>query len=169
MGNMDSLNLNVEEESKGMSDYSVLPDGEYQVIITEAEMKANKSGQGAHIGVSMQVIEGECEGRLLWANYNVQNSNPTAEKIGRAELASLCKAIGIINPQDTSELCDKPFIVNLGLDKKDPTKNKIKSYIVLEIATSAPVENPEAPKPAPATVPVTTPAAGKPKVWQRKK
>ena len=148
-GNMEELGINVEEESKNTGNFEALPEAEYQVVVTESELKKNKDNDGQHISVTMQVIEGAFEGRVVWANFNVKNSNPTAEKIGRGELASLCKAIGLVNPKETEELKDKPLLVKLGIDKKDNSKNRIKSYMALEQPGAAPVTKPAAQAPAP--------------------
>ena len=176
-GNMEALNLNVEEEAKGMMSFDALPEGDYDVVVTEAAMVNNKSSEGAHIAVTMQVIEGDFTGRLIWANYNVSNPNATAEKIGRSELAALCRAMGVANPQDTSELKDKPFKVKLGFEKnkeKDakgnpmpPTKNKVKAYMEAD-GPSGPKEEPkkeEAPREAPKA---TTATDKKTPPWKRK-
>lgn len=165
MSNLEQFGLNTEEDVKGAMDFDALPDGDYQVVITEAEMKDNKNTAGSHVGATLLVIDGEFEGRLLWANYNIKNANPTAEKIGRAELAQLCQAIGIGNPKDTDELVNKPFMVKLGVDRKDNSRNKIKAYMALATAPVAPTT------PAPASV--AKPSAAKPatgaKPWQQKK
>lgn len=166
VSDISNLNLNVEDESKNSGTFEALPDGDYTVVCTDAEMKENKSGSGYHISATFEIIEGDFSERLIWATYNVQNSNDTAERIGRAELANLCKAIGIANPQDTDELLNKPLVVKVGIDKKDAGRNKIKAYKCAD----APATPATAPAPAPAPVatakPAPKPATGK-KPWQK--
>lgn len=173
MGNMSDLNMNVEEEAKGMHDSTPIPEGEYDVICTEASLDENKASKGSHVSATMQVIEGEHSGRMFWVNYNVQNENSVAERIGRSELAALCQAIGLTKPDDTADLLNKPFKVKLGFEKnKDldannkpmpPTKNKVKAYMSSD-APSAPKE--EA-KPAPKAAPSAAKPLGS-KPWQKK-
>ena len=167
MSNLETLNLNVEEESKEASKFDVLPAGDYNVIVSQAEMKDNKSGNGQYVSVTVEVIDGDLQGRLLWHNFNVQNANPTAEKIGRAELASLCKAIGVANPKDTDDLKDKPFVARVGFDKKDPSRNVVKAFIMhgMGVENAAPAVAASATAAKPDT-PASNPTAGK-KPWQR--
>ena len=162
MSNIASLNLNVEEESQNTQSFSPLPAGEYTCVITASELADNKSGTGSHLNVTLQVIEGEYADRMLWNNFNVQNSNPTAEKIGRAELAALCKAVGVMNPQSSEELHDKPFVARVILDRKDASRNAVKGYAAATTAAPAPAAPPKA-----APSPAAKPAAGA-KPWQRK-
>lgn len=164
-GNIGGLNLNVEEESKGAG-FAPLPPGEYTAMITKSEAKENKSGAGMHISATFQIVEGDYEGRLLFANWNVQNSNPTAEKIGRAELAACCRAVGVMNPQDSTELHDKPILITVGLDKKDPTRNVIKGYDSLNSQPPGTEAAPAAKAAAP--VAAAAPAATGKKPWQKK-
>ena len=169
MGNLENLNLNVEEEAKNTQSFDALPSGEYEVVITDAKMEANKSGAGSHISIKMEIIEGDFAQRLIWENFNIENSNPQAEKIGRASLSSCCLAMGIDNPRDTDELKDIPFRINLGLDRKDPTKNRIKSYIHAGAPAEKSAAKPDAKVVAPVAKQAAAPAATGVKPWQRKK
>lgn len=176
-GDLGDLGLNVDEEAKGMTDPSTLPEDEYTVVITEATRKDNKHSNGSHVAVTMQVVDGDFSGRMTWVNFNVKNDNTIVERIGRAELSALCKALGIEHPQDTSELKDKPFKVKLGFEKSKekgpdgnllpPTKNKAKAYMPAdEVApkqAAAPAAAPAATKPAASA---SKPARGK-KPWQK--
>ena len=163
MSSLSELNLNVEEEAKLAGEFAPLPEGEYDVVITSSEMKNNRTGQGCHVAVTMQVVEGDMVGRLVFENYNVSNPNPVAERLGRAELAALCQAMGLSNPKDTDELKDKPFRVKLGIDKKDPTRTRVKTYMT----TTGPAANPA---PTPAAKPTPPPSAATPgrKPWEKR-
>jgi len=165
MSDLTALNIDVEEESKGVRDFTALPAGDYQVVVTQSEMKENKNTQGSHLGATLEVIEGDFKGRLFFANFNVQNANPTAEKIGRAELASLCKAVGVTNPEDSQQLHDIPLLVTVGIDRKEPTRNVIKKYAALDGAAT---EAAPAPAPKATPPPAAKPAPGARKPWQKK-
>lgn len=167
MSDISNLNLNVEEESQNVNNFDALPKGEYVAMITQSEMKENKSGQGEHISVTFQIIDGEFDGRMVWGNWNVKNANATAEKIGRAELAACCKAIGVANPQTTEDLHDKPMIIRLDLDRKDPTRNQIKGYAPADRPAEAAKPSEAAPKAAPAAA--TSTSAPKTAPWKSKK
>lgn len=149
MTNLAALKLNVEDEAR--PNFEALPPGDYVAVASDSEMKSNKGNDGQHLSVTFDIVEGKMEGRKLWANYNVVNPNPDAEKIGRSELAALCKAVGVANPKDSSELHGKPVVLVVGIDKKDASRNAIKGY---KAATSGSAPAPSAQaKPAASTKP----------------
>lgn len=93
--------------------FEPLPEGAYLCIVESSEMKATKAGTGTGINLKLQVIDGEYKGRTLfwWLNYN--NPNETAQRIGRSELAALCRAVNILQPKDTMELHNIPFVAHV--------------------------------------------------------
>lgn len=107
-----------------------IPAGEYVAIITDSTMKPNKAGTGEYLALSFQIAEGEHKDRFVWANLNVVHTNEKAAQIARAELASLCKAAGVMTPKDSSELHDKPVLIRVAIDKdRDGNpRNVIKGY-----------------------------------------
>jgi len=135
-----------------------LPAGKYPCVITASEMKINKSGSGQHLALTLQVIDGDHKDRLLWANLNVVNTNAEAERIGRSELKSLCSAVGVLKPKDSTDLHDKPFVAMVKIDPKDPTRNQVRGFAE---ATGTSVATP-APKTEPASAAKSTPP------WKRK-
>jgi hypothetical protein len=69
-------------------------------------------------------------------------------KIAQEQLARLLMAMHIDRIEDTVEMHDIPFIAEVGLDKKDDSKNMIWNY---RAAVDAPAAKPAAPaRPAPA-------------------
>jgi len=154
--------------------YDVLPAGDYSVICTAMEEKATKAGTGSYIAATFQVIDGAHQGRMVWANFNVNNANPKAEEIGRRELADLCRAVGV-TPRSSDELLNIPLTIKIAIDKDDPERNRIKAYrpggkaapknsidqlggtgphnVALDAAPSTPVATSGAPVAAPAPVP----------------
>lgn len=111
-------------------EFSALPEGQYVVIATASEMKPTKSGTGAYLQFTFEVLDGPCKGRKLWARLNLQNPNQTAVDIAQRELGAICRAVGVIKPNDSSELHNRPLMVTVGVevdDKKRET-NIIKKY-----------------------------------------
>ncbi len=70
----------------------VLPAGEYEVRITDAEAKETRIGSNIFWKVEMTITDGEFEGRKVFTNFNVQHSNEMATKIARQTLAKLVRA-----------------------------------------------------------------------------
>ena len=125
---LSKYNIDVENESQEARNFDPLPDGQYEVIISRSEMRDTKAGDGEMLVLTFEVIEGDYEGRLLWENINLVNKSDVAERIGRSQLASICKAVGVMNPQDSADLHDKPLVITVRRDKKDNTRNVIKGY-----------------------------------------
>ena len=63
---------------------------------------------------------------FVWINY--EHPKAEAQRIGREELASLCKAVGVANLTDTNQLHNLPLMVTVGVDRNDPTRNVVKKY-----------------------------------------
>lgn len=85
-------------------DFSPLPAGEYQAIVTATELKNTKNGTGQYIQVTYEIAGPTHTGRLVWQNFNIRNANPKAAEIGRQQLGSLIKASGLQGVSDTDQL-----------------------------------------------------------------
>lgn len=118
--------------------YEPLPRGIYQAIIIDSAIKPTKAGTGEYIELVMQVIDGVHSGRRLWERLNVSNPNKTAEEIARSQLASLCQAVGVQKLSATEQLHDTPFGIELDIDRKDPTRNRVMGYLPVGMVAQAP-------------------------------
>ncbi len=96
-----------------------IPAGKYPAIITDSEFKPTKSGAGRYLQLTLQVLDGEHRGRLLWARLNLENPNATTVKIARGELSAICRAVGVLQPRDSVELHNIPLEVSVGLKRRD--------------------------------------------------
>jgi hypothetical protein len=113
------------------STFEPIPAGRYLAVITESDMRPNKAGTGEYLQLTFEIIEGQYKGRLLWTRLNIVHPNATAAAIARAELASICRAVGVMAPQDSTELHNLPLVVNVQLKRRDDTgelTNHIKGY-----------------------------------------
>lgn len=94
--------------------YSPIPEGDYQAVITDSEMRTTKAGDGEYLLLTFEIISGgQYEGRRIWVRLNVQNKNPKAEEIAKRDLASICRATNVDQMQDTEQLHMKPMIVSV--------------------------------------------------------
>ncbi len=98
-----------------------IPAGRYEAVVTESEMLPAKSGKGRYLKVCIQVTQGEHKGRHVWAQINYEHTSAVAAEIGRAELSALCRSVGVLTPKDSSELHNRPFVVVVGVRKRDDT------------------------------------------------
>lgn len=117
-------------------EFSALPEGQYVVIATASEMKPTKNGQGQFLQFTFEVLDGPQKGRKLWARLNLVNQNQTAVDIAQRELGAICRAVGIIKPNDSAELHNKPMLVTVAVEKDDRNResNTIKKYEAVNVA-----------------------------------
>jgi hypothetical protein len=139
-----------------------IPAGTYLAHVIESDLKALKSGNGTGLALTFQILDGEFKNRRLWANLNVQHSNPEAQKIGQQQLSSLCRAVNAVKLNNSEELHFKPvkIRVKIRVDAQYGDKNEIAGYEPATGTTSAPSFQ-SAPQTA---APASAPAAKRP--WE---
>lgn len=123
--------------------YGPLPAGEYEMMIVKSDTKATKAGTGHYLELEMHVISGEHSGRRHWERLNIDNPNAQTVKIAQEQLARLCAALGLDDVEDSEQLHDQVFIAEVGIDKKDDTRNVIWNY--KPVADAAPKAAPAKP------------------------
>ncbi len=156
---MSTLNFNAAEVEPSTG-FDAIPAGKYQVIINESEMKPTKTGNGQYLWIEFEVISGEYKGRKLWTRLNLENPNPDAVRMARADLSAICRAVNVLNPHDSVELHNLPLTVTVRCRKNqdDELVNEIKGY--------GPRENAVLQKPAGAPTPTATATKAAPP-WAR--
>lgn len=138
--NFKASNVEITERS-----YKPLPAGDYEMIVIKSNTNPTKAGNGHYLELEMQVIGGEFSGRRHWERLNLDNPSAQTVKIAQEQLARLCVALGLDQVDDSEELHDKAFIAEIGIDKKDPTRNIVWNYRATDDAQA-----PAAAAPAPA-------------------
>lgn len=120
--------------------FDPIPAGWYPVVITDSEMKPTKKGDGEYLELTLEVIEGEYQGRKVWDRLNLVNPNQTAVEIAQRALSAICHAIGVMTPNDSAELHDRPLEVKVSVkparDSYEPT-NEVKGYRAMGSAPAA--------------------------------
>ena len=112
MSNLSGYNFNAESIEPNTS-YEPIPAGWYQAIISSSEMKATRDGYGEYLSLTLQIIEGNYQNRLVFARLNLKNANETAVDIAKKDLAAICRAVGVMSPQASEELHDKPLMIKV--------------------------------------------------------
>jgi hypothetical protein len=136
--------------------WDVLPVGEYVAQIVEASIQQPNSGDGYHLALTWQIIEGDYEGRQVWQRITYLHSNEQAQTIGRKTLKDLCVATDVAEQVDDAEVfLFKPVRIRLGIERDKqgvyPDRNRISRIFPLEAKSNDP-EQPEQPaKPVAAT------------------
>lgn len=126
MGNLEGFDAN----NVPPSSFDVLPAGEYEAVIVSSEMKTTQAGTGEYLKLQLQVLNGEHQNRVLFDNLNIKNPSPKAQEIARGTLSAICRAVGVMEPKDSSELHNKPLRVKVAVEKSAEygEQNRVKAY-----------------------------------------
>lgn len=108
---LDGFDARAIEPAKSSS--GAIPSGEYVAEITESETLPNKAGTGSYLKLTFRISEGEFERRLLWTRLNLEHPNPLAVEIAKGELSSICRAVGVLTPSDSSDLHGIPLAIRV--------------------------------------------------------
>jgi hypothetical protein len=117
-----------------------IPAGWYRAVITASEEKPTKAQTGSFLMLTLEVIEGQHQGRKVFDRLNLNNPNATAVEIAQGTLSSICRAVGVMTPRNSSDLHDKPFMVKLAVKPADgqySASNDIKEYAAQDKAHAA--------------------------------
>lgn len=145
--------------------YDPIPEGWYNVRIVSAEIKATKSGTGQYISIRYDIIGPSHQGRQVFGTLNIKNDSQKAEEIGRQQLGSLMRAIGLARVTDTDQLINGEMQIKLSIkrDEQYGDKNEIKAFKAVN-GSAAPM--PVAPQQASAPAPAANASSAPP--WAKK-
>ena len=136
---MATINFNANDVQP--SSFEPLPAGTYEAVVSSSESKAMKSGNGMGFDFCYDIVSGPYTGRKVfgWITFEHRTS-PQAQQIGREQLSSLCRAVGITQLNDTTQLHNLPLLITIGIDRNDPTRNVIKGFKAKTGTTAAPAK-----------------------------
>jgi len=135
---------NVEQ----MDEFEPIPAGKYVAAVVASDMKPTKAGDGSYLELQFQILEGPHKGRILWDRLNLDNPNALAVKIARSQLAAICKSVGVLMPNDSTELHDLPLLIRVGRKRREDNGdwcNEIKAYGKKPVSGEAPQAHADAP------------------------
>lgn len=121
--------------------FDAIPAGDYDVVISESEVKPTKKGDGHYLQLTFTIIEGEYENRKLFARLNIDNPSEQAVAIARGELSAICRAVGVMTLKTSGQLHDIPLSVKVAIRKNKETGeefNDIKKYSSKTVEPKAP-------------------------------
>ena len=127
MGNLSGFNAETVEPNVA---FEPLPAGEYQAAIINSEMTPTKNGQGKYLMLELEILDKRYAGRKVWDRLNLINANDKAVEIAKATLSSICRAVGVLTPGDSSDLHGRPLVIKL-IVSSDPQygdRNEVKGY-----------------------------------------
>jgi len=101
-----------------------LPVGRHPVIIESSEVKANKANDGGYLQLNLKLIDGPQTGTTGAYRLNLYHSNPQTAEIAHRQLSAICHVVGVFNVQDSAQLHNIPFMVEVGLQKGEEAAQK---------------------------------------------
>lgn len=108
---MAQLSFDASQVAPNAGTPDPVPDGWYNVMIDQSEMKPTKDGAGTYLELRFNVIDGQYANRKLFARLNLRNNNPVAQEIAYGELSAICHSTGVMQLQDSQQLHGIPLKV----------------------------------------------------------
>lgn len=135
--------------------------------IVNADVAPTKSGDGTILKMRCNVLAPSHVGRVVFANFNIQNPSEQAMQIAAQQLGAICRALGIVNLSDSDELIGGQFYARCytkrGKDGYEP-QSELNYATIAAVGGSAPKAAPAKPA-APAA---KTASAAKPPAWAKR-
>lgn len=125
----------IPEENEDM-EFKPLKGGWYPAELVKSELKTTKDKKGKYLSFQFKVIEDanneSSEGRFVFTNLNIVNTNETAVKIAHSDLKAICESVGHNGElEDTVDLHNIPLMIKVSYKPETPdwpAKNEIKGY-----------------------------------------
>lgn len=138
----------------------LIPEGSYQAVILNSELKSNSKNTGSFLALTIVITQGQYANTELIERLNIIHSKEDTRQIAYKTLARISESLGMATtPQDSSELHNKPLVIEIKNKKSNDWVNdkgetvegreqsEIKKYKALPATGIAP--QPTAPTPAP--------------------
>ncbi len=135
------------------NEFAPIPAGKYLAAMVESEFKPNKAKTGEYLECKFQVVDGQHKGRKLISRLNLKHPNEQAASIAQGDLSAICRAVGVLTPNDSTDLHNVPIELVVGVtnpDEQGRVFNEIKGYAKRGAAEAASVAAAAAPAGVPA-------------------
>ena len=116
----------------------ILPPGQYLAQIVRSQTKRTRDGNGQYLELKLSVMEGEYADHHLFVRLNLVNDNARTVDFANRALAAICRATGVMNLLDSSELHGKPMAVQVTVRPAGPDKKGIMREAQNEVRDYAP-------------------------------
>lgn len=103
-----------------------LPIGKHPVVVDSSEVKPNKENNGGYLQLNLKIIDGPQQGAVGAYRLNLYHSNQQTVEIAHKQLSAVCHVTGVFMLQDSAQLHNIPFIVEVGPQKNDPQYTEVK-------------------------------------------
>jgi len=128
--------------------YDTIPAGWYSCLVSDAEVKRTNDGTGKYIKLRLDITGPRCGGRCVFTNINTNNKSDKAQEIGRQQLNSIMRSVGLSRLRDTDELLNKPMQIKVAIRRSEEygDQNEVKAYKAIEGAGGGMPQQQSAPK-----------------------
>jgi hypothetical protein len=106
-----------------------LPVGRHPVVVDKSEVKATKAGDGGYLELTLKIIDGPQTGTTGAMRLNLYAQSQQASEIAHRQLSAICHAIGQFMINDSAQLHNHPFIVEVSPQKNDPQYTEVKKIL----------------------------------------
>lgn len=135
-----------EKESSG---FQPAEPGVYQAMILGMTYKATKAGTGHYLAGTFLITGARHDGMKIFHNFNIDNQNETAQRIGRGQFKQLLTALGVTKaletPEEAEAICqDRYLTLKLDVEKDrrdDKLRNVVKAFMPASGAPTAPTKS----------------------------
>ena len=115
--------------------FGALPKGTYPVIAETVDVHRTKNNDGAYISIMFTVIDGKYKNRKIFENFNFQNPNEDAVKMGLGRLRNFMEAAGAksFKLADPAHLAGMAARATVAIESKEDfeDRNKVTAFIPL--------------------------------------
>ncbi len=130
-------------ESDKLGSFKPIPAGDYIAQIIKSELKPTKNNDGKYLNITFQIIDGEYNGRQLFARLNLVNNNVQTVEIAQKTLATIAECCGVDIVEDSEQLHGVPMVITVIVKPQDaqyPESNDIRGYTQkVQFMAAAPV------------------------------
>lgn len=157
--------------------FDLVPAGKYRMIVESTEVKNSNAGDLVMLKLKCKIVEdGPHQGRVVFDQMVIdanrdshafqslspeqQKKKETAVAIGQGKFKSLCDGVGLAQVQDSDQLCGRPVIGDVKIQKsKDPQyddRNEIRAFQAARTSNPPPVvqqQGQQPPPPPPSSAP----------------
>lgn len=158
--------FSLETLPQGTGNFDPLPEGWYNSVISKAELKETKAGDGELISVKYTITGPTHQGRVVFGNLNVKNASTKAEEIGRQQLGQIMRAIGLAKVNNTDQLIGGNLSIKLVVKTGEYAGNEIKGFQAIGGGNGAGILGNAAAGMKPSAP--AAPSAGKAPPWAKK-
>jgi len=102
-----------------------LPAGKHPVTVTNGKLTPTKNNDGGMMILTLTAYDGPNKGASMDLRLNLHNKSAVAVEIANRQLAAVCACVGVPGFQQTEELYNKPFIVEVAPQKDNPQYTEI--------------------------------------------